>query len=153
MSKILFERIPTEPIAIEDAGSAYQLRWYGEHDVAVYNILSNSAQREDIDLFIARVLRMIREWPAHKPYLVIYVIERLNWSPYIRTRTQEAFDAVPKDMRGRLATVLPRNPLAQIVRLMLRRQYGNPLEMDSFNDINQAAHWVETLISIQKTVE
>lgn len=153
MQDLNWSRISKSPSAVEEASSTHQLFWYGQRDVALYQIFGDNARHEGIDDFVNRVLKMIEEWPPEKPYLVIYHLQRLNWSPYIRSRAQEAFDAVPTTMRGRMATVLPKGAMGQIVKLFMRGQRHQPLEVQTFLDMDEAVKWVEALIPVQSKDE
>jgi hypothetical protein len=139
-----FETILRTPTRSEEVVPSFRLDWYGDRDVAVYTLVNRPDSPDEIDQFMARLHRMVDEWPQDKPLRVIITIYPPAHTPYTRQQLHHAFDVLPAGSAGRVAFVLPDAPAGQIVRLFARREQFPALETHTFTRVTQAAAWVES---------
>lgn len=139
-----FETLLRTPTRSEEVALSFRLDWYGDRDIAVYTLAAPPLDSDEVDLFMARVARMLAEWPPEKPLRVIFTIHQAARTPYLRHQMQHVLDTTRAESEGRVAFVFPDRDAGQVVRLFVRRQNIPKLETHTFARVTAAAAWVES---------
>jgi hypothetical protein len=121
--------------------------WLHNRQVVVF-ALENQHQKT-LDACTDAVLQTAEKWPADRPFLVMYDITGAG----IRASTsvRQSIEIISEKVRvkGRVAAVVPRNPLSQLMRLFMSRPPGpqeTALHHFIFYDRESALEWLlETL--------
>jgi hypothetical protein len=97
--------------------------WLSDHRIAVYTI--PDTRRETIDVWSATVIEMIEKWSPNQPYLVMYDFSSKNsaLTPYVRHWSNILVERAGH-LKGELVLILPNSLIAQVVRILLDRQYN-----------------------------
>ncbi len=115
-------------------------------------IQRGSSTRGDVDAIFNPLIEMIKNWPAERTVLLLWDASQLasvNWSPHIRHRIFDLLESFPDGTRGRLAAVVKKSPVTQIIRVFieyeLNRRYKNR-EHRLFYTTEAALAWLEELL-------
>lgn len=97
--------------------------WLYDRRLAIYTI--PNTRRETLDVWGQAVQQMIAEWDPNQMYLVMYDFSSREsaLTPYARHWAGQLVEAA-SHLRGDLVVILPNNLIAQVVRLLLDRQYN-----------------------------
>lgn len=115
--------------------------WTHNHTVATINLLDDN--RHSIDLFVATLIKTLNRWDKHLPIRIIYDIQAVGFTPYLRAKAQPAVKQTP-DRPGRAAFLLSPSPLHRAYQLSIRRQMFNKryLHRQIFFEKQAALAWV-----------
>ncbi len=86
---------------------------------------------------------VIKDWPDDRIYLAVQDLSgpRFALTPYARKRASETYEVRPA-LKGRVAIILPRTFVAQLVRLFIRGERRNHFETRFFMSAKDALVWL-----------
>lgn len=111
-----------------------------------------SSTRAEVDAIFDPLIEMIENWPAEQTMLLLWDASELpsvNWSPHIRRRIFDMLESIPYGTQGRLAAVVKKSPVTQIIRVFieyeLNRRYKSR-EHRLFYTTDAALTWLKELL-------
>lgn len=126
----------------------FSLEWIEDGKVICMRLFDIST-REKADRYLDAIEENNRNWNPERPLFMIFDASQVikdTWTPYIRQRSQQAFSALPLEVKGRLASVLKKSILLQIVKLFLERglnRQNRPIQLKIFFDWDEAMEWLK----------
>ena len=88
------------------------------------------------------------EWPADKPYLVLYDLTKISQHPRFRQHVESIVYNLPTHVEGRCAVVMPNNVHTSILRQFMRGElrarstFGSRIEREIFASRREALVWL-----------
>lgn len=96
----------------------YEFRWI--ENGAILKITSyNVSEQVTVDAYYNKLDEYIRQWPAEKPYLLLFDSTQTQvekWTTYMRQRAEQSHQIIPLNFRGRTASVVKPGVLIHIVK-------------------------------------
>ena len=118
-----------------------RVKWLFDRRILV--VIADSSTRPAVDAWAQLMFSAIRDWPDDRTYLAIQDLSspRFSLTPYARKRASETYEVRPS-LKGRVALILPRTFIAQLVRLFIRGEKRNHFETRFFADAREALIWL-----------
>lgn len=135
---------------IENLGAGVTREWLHDGQIVVFAL--EHVQREAVDTYIDTYMGTLRAWSVSQPFLMLLVAQQTNIfiTPYFRKRLNEAIPlARSRKLHGRLAVVVLKNPLLQVVRLFIKANYSkhrDTIEPQLFFTREEALVWLEEML-------
>jgi hypothetical protein len=117
--------------------------WYFDERVVVF-VIKNS-DRETVNRFADWIIETVAPWPPDKPLLIAYHVEASIFTPHARQRTLDIYAAIPPDIHGRTALVLPNSPFGNFMKIFANKlmRVTNPrMERRFFVSLDDAIAWL-----------
>lgn len=86
--------------------------WLDNERIA--KIIALSTRRVDVDQFADTLRDVFSEWPADKPYLLLFDLSRVGVTPYSTKVAGDLAVETPKYLKGRAATLIPNGYFATV---------------------------------------
>jgi hypothetical protein len=130
-----------EAAPIQEITPGLRIRWLLDRRILV--VIADSSTRPAIDAWAQFMFSAIRNWPDDRTYLAVQDLSspRFSLTPYARKRASETYEVRPS-LKGRVAIILPRTFIAQIVRLFIRGEKRNHFETRFFANDREALIWL-----------
>jgi hypothetical protein len=130
------ESAPSEEIV-----PGLKVKWLLDRRILV--VIGDSSARSAIDSWAQFMFSAIRAWPDDRIYLAIQDLSspRFSLTPYARKRASETYEVRPS-LKGRVAVILPRTFIAELVRLFIREERRNHFETRFFANSKDALVWL-----------
>lgn len=127
------------------------IEWLADGKI-LHVVQRGSSTRAEVDAIFDPVIHHLNHWPVGQKLLLMWdssSLTRTNWSPHIRQRIFDLLEACPPEAYGRLAAVVRKSPVTQIIRVFieyeLNRRYRNR-EHRLFYRTDDALVWLKELL-------
>lgn len=140
----------------EESGGGVYVEWYQQRRVVAVRVHAGTvANREHTDSWIGAVKEIIATWPPSTPYRAVNDTTHSQYTRYGAQQAEQLAAQLPKDIQGRVASVIPRSPIIALMQFFtgrLMRHHFPALQFRMFSDFDKALAWVSEGIEPQSTV-
>lgn len=128
------------------------IEWFSEQRIVC--IALQGGRRTDVDVFCDAIIGTVTTWDKEKPLLIIYDLSHASVTPYSRKRSEDVYAAIPTDIFGRTAIVVPHNPIGFLMKNIGQRYMrvvNKRMRREFFYTRKAAIEWLEQqFVSSQK---
>jgi hypothetical protein len=126
---------------VEEVAPGLRVKWLFDRRLLV--VIADSSTRSAVDAWAQLMFSAIKNWPADRTYLAIQDLSspRFSLTPYARKRASETYEVRPS-LKGRVALILPKTFVAQLIRLFIRGERRNHFETRFFVSFKEAVEWL-----------
>jgi hypothetical protein len=121
------------------------LEWLADDRIPLFSVPNVS--RGTIDTWIGMLAEMMKSWPPDRPFVMLHDISTKGaiLTPYVRDRVK-GLEAVNPSLKGRVALVLPKTFVVQLVKLYLRTAQRTDVATEIFFDRETAQEWLKQVL-------
>lgn len=124
------------------------VEWFSEHRIVC--IALQGGRRADVDVFCDAIIETVTTWDKEKPFLIIYDLSHASVTPYSRKRSEDVYAAIPTDIFGRTAIIVPHNPIGFLMKNIGQRYMrvvNKRMRREFFYTRTVAIEWLEQQFS------
>lgn len=124
------------------------LEWLYGGQIPCFTILDIS--RATVDNWMVLLRQLLENWPANRPYVAIHdaSVSGVMLTPYARAKITE-LEGVNPALQGRVAIILPRTFVAQLIRVYVRTLRRQKVVTGIYFARDEALEWISEIVPTQ----
>lgn len=126
------------------------IEWFVDDKVVCFSLVGG--RRVDVDIFCDSIIETVVSWDKAKPLLIVYDLSRASVTPYSRKRSDEVYAAIPTDVFGRTAVIVPHNPIGFLMKNIGQRYMrvmNKRMRREFFYSKEESIKWLEQAVTIK----
>ncbi len=125
----------------EHVAPGFSFKWL--YDRRLLYVIGDSSSRADIDAWYQFMASVIKDWPEDRIYLAVQDLSspKFTLTPYARARASDTYKVRPA-LKGRVALILPKTFVGQLIRLFIHGERRNHFETRFFVTQSDALAWL-----------
>jgi hypothetical protein len=112
-------------------------------DRRILYVIAETSHRAVVDSWTEFMSSVITNWPDDRTYLAVQDLSSPKFSitPYVRARASETYEVRPA-LKGRVALILPKTFVGQMIQMFIRGEKRNHFETRYFGSSQEALLWL-----------
>lgn len=126
------------------------IEWFVDDKIVCFSLVGG--RRVDVDIFCDSIIETVVNWNKAKPLLIAYDLSRASVTPYSRKRSDEVYAAIPTDVFGRTAIIVPHNPIGFLMKNIGQRYMrvmNKRMRREFFYSKEESIKWLEQAVTIK----